>query len=540
MIPPRITAWLVWFGDRINPILVKETRQALKSRQFTGTFMLLLAASLVVSFGGVALIGPEIAYRASGGNFFVAYFAVLAFAIFVVVPFGAYRSLAAEQEERTFELLSITTLSPGQIVIGKLLSAIIQMFIYFSAIAPFMAFTYLLKGIDVLAIAFELVWALMGSVAFSMAGLLLATFSTRRSWQVLLSVVMITGLGLATIGSVPLAWELTGEIGGIMRDPEFWLAMAALVTAYVITFALVYQLSVSQLTFESDNRSSKVRIVLAIQFLTGLAWTGWTWIIAEPGDREVLYIAAFMGCFFWAITGSFLLAEPAGISRRVARQIPGNSVVRAFTGLFFPGPGTGLAFVLVHLLCIASLVAFAEFVEIWIAPVVGPNWRIRGTRGQATAVTFAAVSYTFFYLGLGALFVKLIRRFRPVPPVAGAAITAILAAFGSLIPNFFIMAMRPAHYQIYEFWQITDPGTTIDQIFTKPNILSPLVLVPVAMAGLVLLLNLPGMAREVCFLNAAGRQRLAPAQPTEKRADDAADVLPPVASRATEVISNPT
>ena len=42
----RIDEWATRAGDAINPILVKETRQALKSRQFVATFGLLLFASL--------------------------------------------------------------------------------------------------------------------------------------------------------------------------------------------------------------------------------------------------------------------------------------------------------------------------------------------------------------------------------------------------------------------------------------------------------------------------------------------------------------
>ena len=67
-----LDARLERIGDRINPILVKETRQALKSRQFSITFMLLLGASLLVSFAGVAIGGPDLGYRSAGGDFFVA------------------------------------------------------------------------------------------------------------------------------------------------------------------------------------------------------------------------------------------------------------------------------------------------------------------------------------------------------------------------------------------------------------------------------------------------------------------------------------
>lgn len=527
MTSQTVYAWLERIGDRLNPILVKETRQALKSRQFTGTFMLLLVASLLVSFGGVALVGPNIDYRAAGTTFFVAYFAVLAFAIFMVVPFGAYRSLAAEQEERTYELLSITTLKPSQIVVGKLFSAMIQMFIYYSAIAPFMAFTYLLKGIDILVILLLLVMALLGSVAFSMIGLFLATFSTRRSWQVLLSVVMIAGLGFVTIGSVPLAWALCEISGGEIRDLDFWIGTAGFMTGYATTFALLLQLSVSQLTFESDNRSSKVRIVLVIQFLTALAWAAWGWIVEAQGDREFLMVMATMACCYWAVLGSFLISEPVGLSRRVARQVPGSGIARSIATLFFPGPGTGLAFVLIHLVCIVAVIALAELLEPWLVTIV----RARGARGDATAMTIAMASYAFFYVGLGAVIVRLIRRFRPLPPIGGAAITAILAAAGTLIPNFFA-ALRPTFYQTYEFWQISDPIATVDQLTKTPSLISTFVLIPLGMAALVFLFNLPAMGCEVFAISEAGAlPRIEPAADAAQ-VDDGSAVLAAAAEPA--------
>ena len=47
--------------------------------------------------GGVALIGPGIRYSAMGGTLLICYFVVLAFPLTIVVPYTAYRSLAAER-----------------------------------------------------------------------------------------------------------------------------------------------------------------------------------------------------------------------------------------------------------------------------------------------------------------------------------------------------------------------------------------------------------------------------------------------------------
>ena len=103
------------------------------------------------------------------------YFVVLCVPVLLIVPFAAFRSIAAEREDGTFELLSITSLSSWQIVTGKLGSAIIQMLVYFSALAPCIAFTYMLRGIDLPSIAFLLFYTFTASVVLSSIGLVVGT-----------------------------------------------------------------------------------------------------------------------------------------------------------------------------------------------------------------------------------------------------------------------------------------------------------------------------------------------------------------------------
>ena len=153
-------AYVERMGDWCNAILVKEVRQCLKSRQFTVTFMLLLLASWAGSIYGVAEQGDAIEYGSSAGTFFAEFFFVLCTACLVVVPYSAYRSVVEERSEHTLELVQITSLAPRQIVRGKALSALVQILVYYSAIAPFIAFTSLLPGFDIVLFAFALVMLL--------------------------------------------------------------------------------------------------------------------------------------------------------------------------------------------------------------------------------------------------------------------------------------------------------------------------------------------------------------------------------------------
>ena len=70
------------------------------------------------------------------------YYFVLALPMLLVVPLAAYRSLECEIDDGTLELLSITSLSPWQIVLGKLASAMLQMMLYFVVLFPCIAYAY--------------------------------------------------------------------------------------------------------------------------------------------------------------------------------------------------------------------------------------------------------------------------------------------------------------------------------------------------------------------------------------------------------------
>ena len=256
----RLDQWLDRVSQRLNPILVKEARQALKSRQFVVTFTLVLLCGLVWSLMGVSILMPAVYYEPSGPFMLRGYFFVLTVPMLLVVPFSAYRSLAGEREDGTYELLSITTLSSLQIVIGKLGSALLQMLVYYSALSPCIAFTYLLRGVDIVTILLALVHTFWVAVLLSTIGLLVATLSRLRQVQVLLSVALLIGLLFVTF----MWWGITGDFPGLIvglafDQAEFWVVQVCILSlglSYVVLFLLV---AAAQLSFSSDNRSTRLR-----------------------------------------------------------------------------------------------------------------------------------------------------------------------------------------------------------------------------------------------------------------------------------------
>ena len=171
-------------GDRFNPIVVKEVRQALKSRQFVGTFLLLLLAAWAGSIFGVSYLGESIDYGSSAVTFYAGFLFALCAASLVIVPFSTFRSIVEERTETTLELLQITALSPKQIVRGKTQSAMVQVLVYYCAIAPFIAFTALLPGFDVVHVTFSLVMLLITALCFSMVALAIGAHARNTTFAV--------------------------------------------------------------------------------------------------------------------------------------------------------------------------------------------------------------------------------------------------------------------------------------------------------------------------------------------------------------------
>ncbi|MBN1851773.1 MAG: hypothetical protein JW829_03585 [Pirellulales bacterium] len=507
MVWEHIEAWLARMGDRLNPILVKETRQAIKSRQFTLTFVLVLAAVWITTFAGIAIMGPSIYYSASGPGMFWAYYWILAFPLAVVVPYGAYRSLAAEREDNTYELLSISTLTPRQIIWGKLASAFVQLLVYLSAVAPCLAFTYLLRGMDILSIALLLAYTVLGSMGLSVIGLLLATATKERYGQVLLSVLFVLALFGVFIGAVQLAYFFIEEGYQILGDFEFWIVNLAILTAYGTTFGIVFLAATAQITFTSDNRSTPLRIAMLIQMACFIGWMAYAcfYVVQEStrrGNRiapveEIVLTASIVCGVYWFIMGTMMTAESPVLSRRVQRGLPRSYLGRLFLTWFNPGPGTGYVFAIANLTSVI-LMGF-------IILTVVPSWY---TISTFNAVSFdqifyfhiIGIGYVTLYLGIGKYLISLIRHFAAVPIAAAVLLQAFLVALGCLVPLMIQITFYPPGYRGYSllhasnlFWslaEIVDRGTLPQEAYT-------LVLLIPSLALLVFFLNFRAIAREV-------------------------------------------
>lgn len=491
-----------YLTDRLNPILVKETRQALKSRQFIVTFTLLLTIAWLISVFGAMFYGPTIEYGSAGHSFFTAYWLVIGFAILFVVPFGAFRSMLTERDQNTFELLSISTLSPRQIVMGKLLSSLVQVFIYYSAIAPFIAFTSLLQGFDLPMAALFLLVGLAWSTSVCMVSIMLSTLSDSRQWQAMTTIGMIILLLVQLVFALVISVEIL-NFSVSFDSEEFWWGLISWLVGAGSYFLLAQQIAVSRLTFESGNRSSGIRVISTLQFWlvwAGILAYGW-WYGATSIDNDMVFSLALMSCIHWLIAGLIFSTESEHISRRVRRSLPQSKFRRLLLAPWMPGGRRGFLLLTINLLALILIVWLPVWPD-WMAEMIPlPHWN----EWVSNSVTAMAL-YVYIYVGLGAAVGRWGQAITPEFRPAHARVLTVLIAGTVLIAPYLPGAFGFTRgLSSDSLANVLNPFTTVELMFDytsygvvgNSHLSGVFVLMLSVAAGIVFLINVSAMVRGV-------------------------------------------
>lgn len=494
----KLDSGLEWLGDKLNPILVKETRQAIKSRQFILWFVLLLIACWLTTIGGVLLIGQSIYYISAGSILMYAYYAILAFPLVVVVPFSAYRSLSSEQEGNTRDLLEVSTLTPKQIINGKLGSAMLQAAVYLSALAPCIAFTYLLRGISSGVIVLLLIYATLASFGLSALGLLLASTSKQKRSQVAISVLfvgilfgafsMVMGAATGVIQLAASEWQSEG----------WWQVNATILCVYLTSLGIIYYASVGLTTFISANRSTSIRIAALLQQTVYIAWVATLLLNYRTQSllRDFMPFALMIGAVYWYLAGSLLVGESPELSHRVRRTLPQSSLGRLFLTWLNPGPSSGYVFAVVNFSCLTILyLAVTYFV---------PNL-------PNAYLGLLLWCYFVIYLGIGRLIVYGLRRLTTFSMLGSFLVLLLLILAGTGLPYLIETTTDSIRVSRYPLLQYPSPYWTIDRMVDKLYSDSELITLSISLGSLaiiVLAINLAMASSEAMLMRVAKPKRV--------------------------------
>lgn len=466
--------WYDRASDWFNAILIKESRQAFKSRVFVAVFMLLLAISWVVSVFLLLNSGDSLEYGAVGRGFFFCFYVVLAFATVVIVPFNAFRSLLSERDLNTYDLLSITTLSPRQIVWGKLLSSMVQLFVFYSAVTPFIAFSSLMQGFSAPSAAFILIGTMLMSLHLSMTTLMLSTLARSRAMQSLISVLVLAGLFAGFMLTIPSVLGLIAFDAIAVANPEFWWVTSFFVVALASYGVLFQKITIAQLTFESDNRSTGIRAVTSSQFW--LLWAVYALYLAvqgEPLDQTTLLVLLRITGLHWLLAGLFATTEGDFLSRRVRREIPRNLLWRIIKSPFLPGGARGYMFVLLHLAALWLIAAAAQGMIVVenggkFGEFLADLYYLQSSSWSTVLqVATAVCCYVAIYLGISTAMARWGRSISSeVKPSHVRVLTFLLFTAGMISP-LLVRGFDIVKGTRYSLYDITNPYSTIGEMISS-------------------------------------------------------------------------
>lgn len=452
-----------FLSDWVSPILVKETRQSMKSRQFVWTFFLLLLAVVVWTLTGLTMANTSVETTA-GPELLMGYLAILGFPLALVIPFGAFRSLAREYEDGTIQLVSVTTMKSWQIVAGKLGSSLLQMVVYVSVLAPCIAFTYLLRGLSIPQIGVALVVCVSGSLMLCCLALFFAGLSKSKVFGVTISVILVA----ANVGVyflwLSFAGALTfGELVFMTQEAGL-LVTSGVLSLILSTGLLLFSATTAMISFEADNRSTIVRLMMLVQQILLYAFV--IAFMSYTMDPDAIIVLTFITGHYWLIMGLAMVGESPDLSSRVRRAIPEGGLMKSAVSFFLPGPGRGLILAIINIWFSGLLF----FLLVWCGYYWLPEpQNVELTLGQLSrspitsanfwpyfyGTVFCCVFPTFF-LSVVYLCCNFLRRFIPVNGAQSVMLGVVFIAMmtgGSLL----------FHYNAYK-WGMRDEYSW-DQVF---------------------------------------------------------------------------
>ena len=214
--------FLNWREWEFNPVVIKELRQAVRSHILTGMLLLLLVMLFLASV--MSLAGQSVFMDRAlemGQGMFNTCLVALAIASLVFIPLYTGIRLALERHQA--DLMFYTPLSVATLVHGKLLSGMCLAGLFFSVCLPFMAFSSLLRGLDLVTIQFVLV-ILFGAIGVAILGAIaVAALPFHVIFKTVFGLAFAAGL-IVVCGGLLLFFFGVVKSGAatLMHSPAFW------------------------------------------------------------------------------------------------------------------------------------------------------------------------------------------------------------------------------------------------------------------------------------------------------------------------------
>ncbi len=450
--------------DWINPIVVKELRQAVQSRLVVTALLIYLGIQVFVV--GLFLMLREARGGAdgidwgAGTRIFPFLQGLLLFTCMLLIPAYVSVRLASERSDTNVDLLFISALRPSSIIGGKFLAAIVLALLVFSACAPFMTFAYLLRGLDMPTILLMLGIDFLGVLYGTQIALFLAAVPANRALKFLLSFITFVGLAIL-FGTVLSGTSAMMAFGLDFTDAsrEIWLGIGATVLGVLLNVGQFFFWTVAIISPPSSNRAPSGRLFLVGSILASGAFAAyWSANHRGIGEHGPMYVWCVVSVILCCLQIVISINERTSWGPRVARLIPRNVSLRLPSFLFSSGAAGGvlLSLGLIGLTLLAN--------EGWRA------WRptMAGADSSASAARFAVLFALYVYCyAMTAVLLRTYAMGASLPRQGTWVVMVLLIGIGSAFPYliayvFFSDEMR--YHSGHEWWLVSNPFVALTNL----------------------------------------------------------------------------
>jgi hypothetical protein len=455
------SSWAARLDDLLNPIVVKELRQAVQSKIVIAALSLYLVLQVGI-LGAILILGEmhdaDLGDLNAGREIFLVLQGILLGTCMVLIPTYAGIRLSAERSDTNVDLLFISTLRPAAIIWGKFQAAVVLMLLIFSACAPFMTFTYLLRGIDMPTILFVLALDFVAVLVGTQLALFLGSAPAHLGVKILLGLFgvwclcVLFGFTLAgSAGVVETGWWIS------METKAFWLTTAAVILLVLVAVGLFFCWSVAIVSPPAANRMLPVRAFLVVCWLVTAA--AYLLLADELRQPNLVYTWMEWSVVVFCVQLVIAINERDRWGLRVARSIPRRRLLRVPAFLFYSGSAGGLLFAVLFLgLTIGLTAAFYEYRR-----VVSPTATATDLDNRPWTILALFALYVFDYC-LTALFLRNTVVSKQLPPLFTWLLALVLGALGCMLPYVILFVFfndQLRHDDVSPWALITNPFITI-------------------------------------------------------------------------------
>lgn len=394
---------MTWIGDRlekindrVNPIVVKELRQAVQGKFLVVVIICFLCVQLL-TMGLFLVIDKSVSQSFDGGlKIFRVLVSNLLMTCLLCIPAYTGIRLANERADANVDLLFITTLRPQSIIWGKFLAGVVITVLLYSACMPFMTFTYLLRGIDLPSIFVLLTFDFIVVAVGIQSAILVGCIPANRVFRVILGaawfVIVLIVINIITIFSLLL---MEFGIGSQLDSWQFWRGALGVLVGGAALIGIFALLSIALISPLSTNRALPIRtFITVVWILTGIGAAIWS---IGVNDFDPIMVWAILHILLHSIGLFVAISEREYLGWRVRQAVPRRWFARSMAFLFYSGAAGGVMWS-------ASIIALTVLSAVgWL--IVFPHM---ATNDEMLRIAPLAVLglYTFSYV----LAASLIRR----------------------------------------------------------------------------------------------------------------------------------